>query len=35
MECYKAGHEYALDNLDGQGTQSVKFVNRGHGNEFN
>ena len=29
----KARHEYFLKNLDGNGYQTVNFVNRGHGNE--
>lgn len=33
MEVIKAGHEYYLNNLDGNRSETLDFVNRGHGED--
>lgn len=31
MHCYRDGHQYTLEHLDGDSYEHLKFVNRGHG----
>ena len=31
MHCYRDGHKYTLEHLDGESYEHLNFVNRGHG----